>query len=319
MLAMPVECMADAHTGEWKRQDAIATTIRQSLQGSCPVFIADNVAEYVYREFDHGPRLETGEIGRTGKEWSFSRIGSLAPPFKTFFIEWRTPAWIRESFNAVVPPSGRVVPASGWFIFATTPDEGCLERAPNAKQRLVCAHCFQRLNGSPAVSGNVRQFAIDEDGNYLASGHIGLNGPDYQHLSGSPGSCAIALQTIGFTNCKNVSQPDVTSSEGPTPKWCRRQRVPELKYRAVQIDPNVGASPRAGERKTAGGRSGKALHICRGHFANFRDDGVSQGLFGRRQYGTFWIPAHTRGSLEHGRVIPTYNVKAPCDSARTMI
>jgi hypothetical protein len=37
-------------------------------------------------------------------------------------------------------------------------------------------------------------------------------------------------------------------------------------------------------------------------------------LFGRRQFGTFWIPAHTRGSLEHGKVISTYNVKVPCNS-----
>ena len=102
---------------------------------------------------------------------------------------------------------------------------------------------------------------------------------------------------------------DVTEEIGPTPKWCRRQRVPELKYHALQIDPNMGAKPRAGERKTEGDRSGKALHICRGHFAHFRDDGLSQGLFGRRRFGTFWIPAHTRGSLEHGKVISTYNVK----------
>jgi hypothetical protein len=126
--------------------------------------------------------------------------------------------------------------------------------------------------------------------------------------------CHPALTAVAFMNCKNVARLDVTSNEGPTPKWCRRQRVPELKYHALQIDPNLGTKPRPGERKTEGDRSGKSLHICRGHFVHYRDDGVSQGLFGRRQYGTFWVPAHTRGSLELGKVISSYNVKAPCST-----
>jgi hypothetical protein len=112
-------------------------------------------------------------------------------------------------------------------------------------------------------------------------------------------------------NCKNVNRLDVTKEQGPLPRWCRRQRVPELAYHTLQIDPNAGRKPRPGERETAGDRSGKALHICRGHFAHFIDDGVSQGLFGRGQFGTFWVPSHTRGSLEHGRVVSTYQILAP--------
>ena len=130
----------------------------------------------------------------------------------------------------------------------------------------------------------------------------------------NPIEIPILLHTLSFMQCKNVTPVDVTANEGPPPKWCRRQRVPELKYQALQIDPNIGAKPRTGERKTEGDRSGKALHICRGHFAHFVDDGVSRGLFGRNQFGTFWVPSHTRGSLEHGRIVSTYNVKAPCNS-----
>lgn len=111
--------------------------------------------------------------------------------------------------------------------------------------------------------------------------------------------------------CKNVNRLDVTETEGPAPKWCRRQRVPELKYHALQIDPNTSGKPRPGERKTEGDRSGKALHIVRGYFAHFVDDGISKGLFGRGQYGTFWVPSHARGTLSEGKVVSTYNVLAP--------
>ena len=62
-------------------------------------------------------------------------------------------------------------------------------------------------------------------------------------------------------------------------------------------------------RKTEGDRSGKSLHICRGHFSHYANDGTSLGLFGRgTTYGTFWIPSHARGSLEHGRIVSTYKI-----------
>jgi hypothetical protein len=126
----------------------------------------------------------------------------------------------------------------------------------------------------------------------------------------------IPLLTHSFFHCKNVNRLDVTKEEGPSPKWCRRQRVPELKYHALQIDPNLGSN-KVGERKTEGDRSGKALHICRGHFMHCVNDGVNMGLFGRGVYGTFWVPSHTRGTLEQGKVLSTYTVKVPDDLTST--
>ena len=97
----------------------------------------------------------------------------------------------------------------------------------------------------------------------------------------------------------------------PFPDIHLPERVKNAELRFLAF---LGAQPRAGARKTEGDRSGKALHICRGHFAHFINDGVSTGLFGRRQFGTFWVPAHTRGSVEHGNVVSTYNVNLPCNS-----
>jgi len=74
----------------------------------------------------------------------------------------------------------------------------------------------------------------------------------------------IPLLTVGFLHCKNVNRIDVTDEQGPTRKWCRRQRVPELKYHTVQIDPNLSIKRCADGRTAEGDRSGKALHICRG-------------------------------------------------------
>lgn len=303
ILSQPIQLMADGNTDESRRQNRIADTMRRELRRGCPVIIADNVSEYTYREYNCALQLDQSQIhyGRQG-EWSLDRVGCLCPPFMVFFIEWRVPDEIRR-MNA------RVVPAAGWFIVVTPPDAECLKVAPDAKHTLICAHCFQRLSGQPAVSGTTRNLAVNDAGAPLRVG--GTEGPDYHYLSESMGSLSIALQTIGFMNCRNVKCYDVSKTEGPSSKWCRRQKLPELKYHVLQIDPNLGSKPRTEGRKTEGNRSGKALHICRGHFAHFVDDGLSQGLFGRRQFGTFWISAHTRGTLKHGRVVSIYEVKAP--------
>ena len=48
----------------------------------------------------------------------------------------------------------------------------------------------------------------------------------------------------------------------------------------------------------------KALHICRGHFATYTENNP---LFGKLK-GTFWKPAHVRGSIEDGIVDKDYRV-----------
>jgi hypothetical protein len=264
------------------------------------VIVADNVAEYVYG--DPEANLYADDSGNAGILMSFARVGCLLPPFDAFFIEWRNPLTWRERLP-------KAVPATGWLVLHQEPDAECLEHAPEAKHALVFLHCFERLGGQPTVSGNARQFAIDAEGNYLMGAC--MNGPDFQAHGNNFGTAGIGLQTIGFMNCRNVERVDATPTEAPPAKWCRRQRVPVLSYRTIRIDPNLGRKKRSEGGCPDTNGPGKALHICRGHFARYLNDGVSPGLFGRRIYGTFWIPSHTRGSMEHGRIISTYNVNAP--------
>jgi len=149
---------------------------------------------------------------------------------------------------------------------------------------------------------------LDENGRYLGhETHQTFDGRSF----GGAFTTDVLMMTLAFMQCKNVNQMDVTKTEAPPRRWCRRQRVVELKYSVLLIDPNIGRKPRPGDRKTEGDRSGKALHICRGHFMHCVNDGVNKGLFGKGIYGTFWVPSHVRGTADLGRVIPTYNVLAP--------
>jgi hypothetical protein len=59
-------------------------------------------------------------------------------------------------------------------------------------------------------------------------------------------------------------------------------------------------------RQEASVGSRKALHVCRGHFAHYRE----RGLFGKYK-GTFWRPQHLRGSAEQGMQAKDYRITLP--------
>lgn len=272
-----------------------------------PVIIADNVAIY----YAESPQ----------QEWAISGqdFACVAPPFETpWFVEWKEPGYMilpsgrvetgvsgevgslfwstgRAEFDAIRPllsstVSPSVLDQSRWLLwvvhFATVRGQAWLVPFWDV--------VFVGPLGEPLDYATVSELNDDEVFREVERGCIGR--------------LHVTLLTLGFLHCKNVNRLDVSDEECPSPKWCRRQRVPQLKYQVLQIDPSCGANAGRGVRKTVGDRSGKALHICRGHFAHYREDGGSRGLFGRGVFGTFWVPSHARGSLKHGGVVSKYMV-----------
>lgn len=132
------------------------------------------------------------------------------------------------------------------------------------------------------------------------------------HLHGMVRSLWVALS---FANCRNVR---LVEDGGRWPSRQARRLAertgaePPARFYTLQIEP-VRAK-RADERDVAAapdpGRA-TALHICRGHFAHYGED---KPLFGKRA-GTFWVPAHVRGTEQAGIIGKDYAVKAPKDAA----
>ena len=52
----------------------------------------------------------------------------------------------------------------------------------------------------------------------------------------------------------------------------------------------------------------KALHICRGHFKDFRKS--ENGLFGKHK-DLYWWESQVRGNAKEGVVFSDYEVKSP--------
>lgn len=116
------------------------------------------------------------------------------------------------------------------------------------------------------------------------------------------------LVAAGFSHCKNVEIVDAPE----VPYKIRRKRElklgrPVVQFRELVIDPSMTQKRYEGGSGQPRQRGTKSLHIARGHFATYSAD---RPLFGKYS-GTFWKPAHVRGSAEVGMVGKDYAVKAP--------
>lgn len=113
-----------------------------------------------------------------------------------------------------------------------------------------------------------------------------------------------ALLTLSFLNCKNVklvvNQPPLKLSRAHE----KRHGRPLLRFHTLQIQPMREILSREGRVEETGLK--RALHICRGHFKDYRD----KGLFGRFR-NVYWWDAHVRGTIREGAVLKDYQVSGP--------
>lgn len=131
-------------------------------------------------------------------------------------------------------------------------------------------------------------------------------GFSYQGADEGYGYIDWLLMAIGFTHCKNV---EIVSAAPPPYKVRRKQELklgrPLTEFKELVIDPNATQKRTETGYRQARSGSTKSLHIARGHFAHYTED---KPLFGKYT-GTFWRPAHVRGSADAGIVYKDYKVK----------
>lgn len=121
--------------------------------------------------------------------------------------------------------------------------------------------------------------------------------------------CYPIFLSWSLAQCKNVEIKKTPSETDPKRiEKLRRHGIPRITIKTLDIEPFRTVV----KNETEGGESGikKALHICRGHFRSY-DPETSKGLFGRGQYGTFWVPQHERGSAKEGVVEKDYRILPP--------
>lgn len=279
------------------------------------VFDVSNVSDYFW-----GSRQEEWRIGQ--------HFPCLKLPFPVMWMEWRRPREIiTQGGHAVDPRKAPVRTAVLLRQWDTPPDakvypaEKASQVDENASEWIDIILFFQ--NEDSTVVGPIffAAFAIDERGSYIEDSWSGLCVPlserdvsamlepqqaaHFRSLATeiSP-HCYPALLGLSFLHCKNVTRivhrPEAWHVRG----FRKRHGRSPVSYYTLNIEPMKEVLRREGHSETVG--IAKALHICRGHFANYDE----KPLFGKYT-GTFWKPAHVRGSLKHGAVVKDYAVKAP--------
>lgn len=271
-----------------------ANMIRKDIQ-TAEIVIADNVATYVQGIGKEAYGLVLNATPG-GLYLALEDIPNLMPPFENLFIEWVP---VGEHDSADVSQAG--------FLFKSMPaekavDDGLSTRQHFEQQRephtfVVAFHLYADRSGRAVYDGNFQSYFLDKLGQMSSENMRRVEGADFFY----PPLCA-PLMAISFMHCKNVARIDATETEGPSPKWIRRQKQPTLRYHVLQIDPMKEVLRKEGGSETNGLK--KALHICRGHFATFSEE---KPLFGKLA-GTFWRPSHVRGSAKEGVVVKDYQV-----------
>lgn len=114
---------------------------------------------------------------------------------------------------------------------------------------------------------------------------------------------APVIYALFFINCKNTKiENDLARPKNVyAPKESKKNKGPI--YKVLKIDGMTKVLNTEGDAQHNG--PAKAFHICRGHFATYTEE---KPLFGK-VVGTFWVPAHTKGSKKFGEVIKDYELK----------
>ncbi len=190
-----------------------------------------------------------------------------------------------------VPPERRYdMSKASWLVrgeFSSLTDNGVLG----------CLHSFA-------------YFLLDQNGSILRpmlAGHL-VDGPlDAEQESGLSMIALEMMSVFGmacaFMSCKNVTVSEHAPDKKVAAARRRRNKPPMAKYYTLEIEPMKRVLRSEGGSDELGLK--RALHICRGHFADYSEE---RPLFGKVS-GRFWIPAHVRGSKDAGEIKKDYRVK----------
>jgi hypothetical protein len=112
----------------------------------------------------------------------------------------------------------------------------------------------------------------------------------------------ICLLTIAFMHCKNVIMDEINPNKNYSAKYIKKYCKPSVRYHVLNVDPVKKILKNDGNIEHNGLK--KALHICRGHFKDYRN---GNGLFGKYK-GLYWWEQHLSGDSSEGIVLKDYKI-----------
>lgn len=266
--------------------DAYARQVMQIFRDpQLPVLLIENVAKYYFEENDQ-------------EYWSLDKdFPNMAPPYPQFWMEHKLPRQINSKTMGVTDvtkwtPNGRV----GMLFTAVDPADAKAEGDPPAGTRwIVWMELFvdygSAMDGIQGPHG-ATFVCIDAEGQLLGVPFMqSYAEPGMEQLMKSvmtwfhPGFLAVS-----FLHCKNVVLEEHVVDAPLQKKWRARHGFDQTPYHTLVIEPLKAILRKEGRAHEHG--AVKAMHICRGHFADYRE---GRGLFGK-YHGRYWMPSTVRGT-----------------------
>lgn len=279
------------------------------------------------------------EVAKPSDTWSFLSFPNVAMPFQNMFLACEESHGVAMEGNGIQPRYGL------WFY--TTPirksmDDLHLEyyshfdtNRPQLEKRgvktmTIAVHYLQPRRTERPYGIGLNVFAIKEDGEILnlrdggdwALYKTGIEFEQWLERNArfefaeadewirktTIELIAISLFAISLMHCKNVELIDGEASKAErraAKLFERRKGVPAAKWKVLNIEPMRRVLREEGQIETSG--LVNALHICRGHFKDYRN---GKGLFGKHK-DVYWWDQQLRGDETAGLVIKDYNVRSP--------
>jgi hypothetical protein len=274
-----------------------------------PIFKIDNVAKMIWEE--------------SGKDvWADADFPNVAPPFRHIRLEYTMPA--RANVGGKFKPNHHAGTRIGFVCRSYERGQTDLWESsllslggfstPAANLKRESAKWLTVIGGFTLLGKNhVGRFpyrtvvSIDEKGGIIPGAWVILPDCDPEK-AGFKEMINIApvihwplFLALSLAHCKNVRAVESPELK-PTKK--RLAGPPRYRHYTLEIDPMRTTLRGAGSN--AGGGLIKAVHICRGHFKDYRD---GSGLFGKVR-GCYWWHDSVRGSASAGMVEKDYSVAA---------
>lgn len=277
-------------------------------------FVGDNVATYYY-------------AGTEQEYWDEKDFPNVTPPVQNFFIDFKPPKKIVSEEHGVVTWESGGRPRTwgihnivldthemspddfaGWSKYFVGEKDNVKEILATSKYeiRWVVESClFVEMDKDRPLMVWAWQWFVSPEGELVdpkdnGRGLIAINVPQWLTGAVFPPDVELAMAKgmlpllhcqwlfISFLHTKNTTMVDVEPSPQLKKKSLRKRGYPIHGYRMLEIEPLKQVLETEGRAKEVGLQ--RALHICRGHFRDYR----KRGLFGKHK-GIFWFEAHLRG------------------------
>jgi len=280
---MPV-WVAPEYEAAWKRDAARLMPLLDNPE--LPVLLIDNVADYYY----HGSDQEYWDLKRD--------FPNLAPPYPAFWAEHRMVSHIYSKEKGTSDVAGLIGTRGriGTLVHAIDADQVQADEMPEGTRWVLWGELFidyalskhDRCNGP---HGSMF-FCVDAEGRLLERPWMQgyARQEDAQSMRALMSWLHPALLAVCFLHCRNVVVEHATVDKPLAKKWHERTGRWPAKYQTLVIEPLKQILRHEGRSDQHG--VAKALHICRGHFRDYRQ---GRGLFGKYQQ-LVWTPMTVRGT-----------------------